>query len=39
MGWLLLEMLVALLLAVAIVGWTMGFGTKKRPPPTDRDSR
>jgi len=39
MGWLLLEMLVALVLAVAIVWWTMGLGTKKRPPPGDRDSR
>ena len=39
MEWLLLEMLVALVLAVAIVWWTTGLGTKKRPPGSDRDSR
>jgi hypothetical protein len=39
MGWLLLEMLVALVLAVAIVWWTMGLGAKKRRPRSDDDSR
>lgn len=32
MGWILLEALVALLLAVFIVWWTMG-PRKPRPPP------
>jgi hypothetical protein len=34
MGWILLEALVALLLAVGIVWWTMGPHTRK-PPPDD----
>lgn len=29
MLWFFLEALVALLIAVAIVGWTMGFGSRK----------
>jgi hypothetical protein len=29
MLWFFLEALVALLIAVAIVGWTMGFGRRK----------
>jgi hypothetical protein len=33
MGWILLEALCALALAVAIVVWTMGPKTRKRPPP------
>ena len=32
MGWILLEALVALVLAIAIVWWTMGPKTRKRPP-------
>jgi hypothetical protein len=36
MGWLLLESLVALLIAVAIVGWTMGA---RRKPPRDDGER
>jgi hypothetical protein len=32
MGWILLEALVALLLAVGIVWWTMAPRSKKRPP-------
>ena len=31
MLWFFLEALVALLIAVAIVGWTMGFGRRKPP--------
>ena len=41
MLWFLLEALVALLIAVAIVGWTMGFGRRKprdEPGDADRDS-
>ena len=37
MGWVVLEVLVALLLAVGIVWWTMGPKSKKRPP-ADSDS-
>jgi hypothetical protein len=37
MGWIFLEALVALLLAVGIVWWTMGPKTRKRPP-DDRDA-
>jgi cobalamin biosynthesis Mg chelatase CobN len=32
MGWVVLEVLIALALAVGIVWWTMGFKSKKRPP-------
>ena len=32
MGWILLEALVALLLAIGIVWWTMGPKRKRRPP-------
>jgi len=32
MGWILLEALVALLLAIGIVWWTMGSKRKRRPP-------
>jgi len=32
MGWVVLEVLIALVLAVGIVWWTMGFKSKKRPP-------
>ena len=32
MGWILLEALVALLLAVGIVWWTMAPKIRKRPP-------
>jgi hypothetical protein len=32
MGWIFLEALVALVLAVAIVWWTMGSKIRKRPP-------
>jgi Flp pilus assembly protein TadB len=38
MGWILLEALVALLLAIGIVWWTMGPKRKKRLP-GDRDDR
>lgn len=38
MGWIFLEALVALLLAVGIVWWTMGPKTRKRPP-DDPDAR
>jgi hypothetical protein len=38
MLWFFLEALVALLIAVAIVGWTMGFGRRKpRNKPGDAD--
>jgi len=37
MGWILLEALVALVLAIAIVWWTMGPKIRKRPP-DDRDA-
>ena len=40
MLWFFLEALVALLIAVAIVGWTMGLGRRKprnRPGDADRD--
>ena len=40
MLWFFLEALVALLIAVAIVGWTMGFGRRKppeKPGEADRD--
>jgi hypothetical protein len=40
MLWFFLEALVALLIAVAIVGWTMGFGRRKprsKPADADRD--
>jgi hypothetical protein len=38
MGWILLEALVALLIAVGIVWWTMGpkRKTRRRDPPADR---
>ena len=36
MGWLLLESLVAFVILVAIVAWTMGPLRKRRPP--DRDA-
>jgi hypothetical protein len=38
MGWIFLEALVALLIAVGIVWWTMGPKRKasRRNPPTDR---
>ncbi len=39
MEWIFLEALVALVLAVAIVWWTMGLGTKKRPPRDDGERR
>jgi hypothetical protein len=35
MGWILLEALVALLLAVGIVWWTMGPKMRKPPPGDD----
>ncbi len=35
MVWFFLEVLVALLIAVAFVAWTMG--PKRRKPPRDRD--
>jgi hypothetical protein len=35
-GWLLLESLVAFVILVAIVAWTMGPLRKRRPP--DRDA-
>jgi hypothetical protein len=35
MGWILLEGLVALVLAVVIVWWTMGPKVRKRPPEDD----
>jgi cytoskeletal protein RodZ len=41
MLWFFLEALVALLIAVAIVGWTMGFGRRKsrdKPGDADRDN-
>jgi cobalamin biosynthesis Mg chelatase CobN len=38
MGWFLLETLVALLIAVAIVGWTMGFRRRKRSAGTRNDT-
>jgi hypothetical protein len=38
MGWLLLEMLVALLVAVAIVMWTMGPKRRKRPDESTSDT-
>ncbi len=37
MGWILLEALVALLLAVLIVAWTMWPKRKRPRPPADRD--
>jgi hypothetical protein len=40
MLWFFLEALVALLIALAIVGWTMGFGRRKprsKPADPDRD--
>jgi hypothetical protein len=40
MLWFFLEALVALLIAVAIVGWTMGFGRREprsKPADADRD--
>jgi hypothetical protein len=39
MGWILLEALVALLLAVGIVWWTMGPKLRKRPPGDDGPPR
>ena len=38
MGWFLLEALVALLIAVAIVAWTMGPKRRKRPRGTSDDN-
>jgi len=32
MGWIFLEALLALGLAIGIVWWTMGSKTRKRPP-------
>ena len=32
MGWIFLEALLALALAIGIVWWTMGPKTRKRPP-------
>jgi len=32
MGWILLEALVALLLAIGIVWWTTGSKRRRRPP-------
>lgn len=32
MGWIFLEALLALALAIGIVWWTMGPRTRKRPP-------
>ena len=37
MLWFFLEALVALLIAVAIVGWTMGFGRRKPRDKPDAD--
>jgi hypothetical protein len=40
MLWFFLEALVALLIALAIVGWTMGFGRRRprnKPADADRD--
>ena len=37
MGWFLLEVLVALVIAVVIVWWTMGLKARKRP--RDGDGR
>jgi hypothetical protein len=41
MGWILLEALVALLIAIGIVWWTMGPKRGKRPPrdASGRDGR
>ncbi len=39
MGWFLLEALVALLIAVAIVWWTMGPKRRKPPRGTANDIR
>jgi hypothetical protein len=36
MGWIFLEALVALVIAIAIVWWTM---SGRRKPPPDRDDR
>jgi len=36
MGWIFLEVLVALVILIAIVGWTMAG---RRKPPPDRDGR
>ena len=38
MGWVFLEVLAALALAVGIVWWTMS-ARRKDPPPSPRDSR
>ena len=38
MGWFLLETLVALIIAVAIVTWTMGPKRRKRPRGSTNDT-
>jgi hypothetical protein len=37
MGWLVFESVVAFLLLVGIVAWTMAPTRKRRPPPGDDD--
>jgi hypothetical protein len=39
MGWIFLEALLALVVAVGIVWWTMGSKTGKRPHDDDRAPR
>ena len=38
MGWLLLESLLAFVILAAIVAWTMGPLSKRRPPSRDADA-